>query len=88
MEEEFEESVSQNPFDIKAFALRALSYWYLFVITLGIAFVITYFYNKRLQRIYNVESLISIKEEQNPFFSANTSLVFNWGGTSDKIRND
>ncbi|WP_430408609.1 polysaccharide biosynthesis tyrosine autokinase [Kordia sp.] len=85
MEEEFEELTSQNSFNIKAFALRALSYWYLFVITLGIAFVVTYFYNKRLQRIYNVESLISIKEEQNPFFSANTSLVFNWGGTSDKI---
>ena len=85
MEEEFDELKSQNSFDIKALAFRALNYWYLFVITLGIAFVVTYFYNKRLERIYRIESLISIKEEQNPFFSSSMNLTFNWGGASDKV---
>ncbi|WP_046755595.1 exopolysaccharide transport family protein [Kordia jejudonensis] len=85
MEDEFEELKSQNSFDIKALAFRALNYWYLFVITIGIALVATYFYNKRLERIYSVESLISIKEEQNPFFSASMNLTFNWGGASDKV---
>ena len=28
---------------------------------------------------------ISIKDDQNPFFTSNTSLTFNWGGTSDKV---
>ncbi|MEM6687564.1 MAG: hypothetical protein AAF617_17435, partial [Bacteroidota bacterium] len=85
MKEEFDELKSQNSFDIKALAFRALNYWYLFVIALGIAFVITYFYNKQLERIYKVDSLISIKEEQNPFFSSSMNLTFNWGGASDKV---
>lgn len=33
-----------------------------------------------------MESLIAIREESNPFFTSNTSLVFNWGGTSDKVQ--
>lgn len=85
MEEEFELLESQNSFDIKALLFRALNYWYLFVISIAIAVGVAYFINKRLERLYSVKSLISIKEEQNPFFTANTSLVFNWGGTSDKI---
>jgi capsular exopolysaccharide synthesis family protein len=27
-----------------------------------------------------------VQEENNPLFTANTSLVFNWGGTSDKVQ--
>jgi hypothetical protein len=26
------------------------------------------------------------KEESNPLFTSNTSLVFNWGGTSDQVQ--
>lgn len=29
--------------------------------------------------------MISVKEERNPFFTSNTSLVFNWGGISDQV---
>ena len=29
--------------------------------------------------------MISIKDDQNPFFTSNTSLTFNWGGTTDKV---
>lgn len=85
MEEEFKLENNTNTFDIKALAFRALNYWYLFVITLGIAFFFTRFYNKRLERFYSIESLISIKEEQNPFFSSSMNLTFNWGGASDKV---
>lgn len=85
MKEEFDELKQQNSFDIKALAFRALNYWYLFVITLAIAVTITYFYNRQLERIYQMESLISIKEEQNPFFSSSMNLTFNWGGASDKV---
>jgi hypothetical protein len=33
-----------------------------------------------------METLISVKEESNPLFTSNTSLVFNWGGTSDQVQ--
>ncbi len=32
-----------------------------------------------------MENLVSIKDDQNPFFTTNTSLTFNWGGTTDKV---
>ncbi|HJY12220.1 MAG TPA: hypothetical protein VJ304_05490, partial [Flavobacterium sp.] len=32
-----------------------------------------------------MQTMISIKEESNPFFTSNTSLVFNWGGISDRV---
>ena len=33
-----------------------------------------------------METLISVKEESNPLFTSNTSLVFNWGGSSDQVQ--
>jgi hypothetical protein len=33
-----------------------------------------------------MDASIVIKDENNPFFTSNTSLVFNWGGTSDKVQ--
>ena len=35
--------------------------------------------------MYRLGNSISIKDDQNPFFTSNTSLTFNWGGTSDKV---
>ena len=35
--------------------------------------------------VYQMENLVSIKDDQNPFFTSNTSLTFNWGGTTDKV---
>jgi capsular exopolysaccharide synthesis family protein len=30
---------------------------------------------------------LAIKEQDNPLFTSNTSLVFNWGGSSDQVQN-
>jgi succinoglycan biosynthesis transport protein ExoP len=76
-----------NSFDFKGFLIKILSYWKWFLASLIIAFSIAYQVNIRKERIYGMETLISIKEENNPFFTSNTSLVFNWGGTSDQVQN-
>ncbi|WP_264520812.1 polysaccharide biosynthesis tyrosine autokinase [Flavobacterium sp. N1994] len=76
----------QNSFDFKGFLIKTLSYWKWFVIALIIAFSIAHQVNVRKQKIYGVETTITIQEENNPFFTSNTSLVFNWGGTSDKVQ--
>jgi succinoglycan biosynthesis transport protein ExoP len=72
-------------FDFKGFLLKILSYWKLFLVSLIIAFTIAYQVNIRKEKIYSMKTLISIKEERNPFFTSNTSLVFNWGGISDQV---
>ena len=75
-----------NSFDFKGFLFKTLSYWKLFLVSWILAFIIAYQVNVRKEKIYALTNTISVKEETNPFFTANTSLVFNWGGTSDKVQ--
>ena len=76
---------NHSNFDFKGFLLRILSYWKWFLVSLIIAFTIAYQVNIRKEKIYGMQTMISIKEESNPFFTSNTSLVFNWGGISDQV---
>ncbi|HEX8269232.1 MAG TPA: polysaccharide biosynthesis tyrosine autokinase [Flavobacterium sp.] len=77
---------NQNSFDFKGFLIKTASYWKWFLVSLALAFIIAYQVNIRKEKIYAMETTIAIKEENNPFFTANTSLVFNWGGTSDQVQ--
>ena len=88
MNEEFEllESQQQPLFDIKAFLFRALSYWYLMVLCIGIGWVISYQLNIRKQYSYRLSNKISIEDDKNPLFTSNTSLTFNWGGVTGKVQ--
>ncbi len=79
----FENQVS---FDFKGFLIKIGSYWKWFLFSLIIAFSIAYQVNIRKEKIYSMETLISVKEESNPLFTSNTSLVFNWGGISDQVQ--
>lgn len=85
MSEEFEINESNITFDFKGFLFKLLRYWPLFLISLAIAFSIAYYINVRKLPIYQMDNLVSIKDDQNPFFTSNTSLTFNWGGTTDKV---
>ncbi|MFB3389203.1 polysaccharide biosynthesis tyrosine autokinase [Flavobacterium sp. LAR06] len=76
---------NHSNFDFKGFILKILSYWKWFLASLIIAFTIAYQVNIRKEKIYGMKTMISIKEESNPFFTSNTSLVFNWGGISDQV---
>ena len=76
---------NHSNFDFKGFLLKIASYWKWFLASLIIAFTVAYQVNIRKEKIYAMQTMISIKEESNPFFTSNTSLVFNWGGISDQV---
>ena len=75
----------QANFDFKGFLIKITSYWKWFLLSLIITFTIAHQVNVRKEKVYEMETSIAIKEENNPFFSSTTSLVFNWGGTSDQV---
>lgn len=77
---------NQNSFDFKGFIIKTLSYWKWFLIGLAICLTIAHQINVRKQKIYSLETSIAIKEEDNPLFTSNTSLIFNWGGSSDQVQ--
>lgn len=76
----------QNSFDFKGFLIKTGSYWRWFILGLVVCLTIAHQVNIRKQKIYSLETTIAVKEENNPFFTSNTSLVFNWGGTSDQVQ--
>lgn len=75
-----------STFDFKGFLVKTLGYWKIFLVSWFLAFTVAYQVNVRKEKVYQLSNTISVKEETNPFFTANTSLVFNWGGTSDKVQ--
>ena len=74
-----------STFDFKGFIFKVLSYWKLFVICILLGCLVAYYLNVRKKNIYALESLITIENEQNPFFTSNTSISFNWGGVTGKV---
>ena len=76
---------NQNSFDFKEFLLKASGYWRWFIVSILLCLFIAYQINVRKQKIYQLETTIGVSEEDNPLFTSTTSLVFNWGGTSDKV---
>ena len=74
-----------STFDFKGFVLKVFSYWQLILLSIAISLGVAYYNNVRKLPVYQLGNSISIKDDQNPFFTSNTSLTFNWGGTSDKV---
>ena len=72
-------------FDIRGFLFKALKFWKLFILSIVIGLVVAYSINIRKQNVYRLSSLMSVENDQNPFFAANTSISFNWGGVSGKV---
>ncbi|HKO76800.1 MAG TPA: hypothetical protein VJU52_06260, partial [Flavobacterium sp.] len=77
---------NQPSFDFKGFLIKILSYWKWFLLSVVFALMIAYQVNIRKEKIYGIETLISVKEETNPLFTSSTNLVFNWGGASDQMQ--
>ena len=84
MSEEFEINEVQSTFDFKGFLFKLLSYWPLFLISLAIAFGVAYYINVRKLPVYRMQNLISIKDDQNPFFTT-FFLCIILRGIDDKI---
>ncbi len=72
-------------FDIKEYLFKVVGYWKLFLVIIVIALIIAKLVNMRTQKIYNLKSIITVSDEQNPLFSSSTNIAFNWGGPSDKV---
>ena len=76
---------SATSFDVKGFLIKLVRYWPWFIVCLAVTYCYAYYISVRKLPVYWMENTISIKDDQNPFFTANTSLTFNWGGTTDKV---
>ena len=85
MENQFSFDGNEINFDIRVLLLKILSHWKWFLISLLITFFVAHYFNVRKQNIYELDNYVTVKEENNPLFTSNMSLVFNWGGVSDKV---
>ena len=81
----FEFSQPQMSVNILQWALKFLRYWWLFVVTLIVAFVIAYFYNKKWQPSYVNEAKIMIESGN---YSQSFSLMQGFNGGSDYLHSN
>ena len=75
----------QSSIDFKVLFAKILKNWKWYLLTLFLAFFVAYYINIRKQNIYELKNYVTVKDETNPWFTSNMSLVFNWGGVSDKV---
>ena len=75
----------QSTFDVKYYMFKVLGYWQLVVVTIIIALIVARFLNGYREKLYSMDTVVSIKEENNPLFSTGTNLTLNWGGASDLL---
>ena len=75
----------QSSFDFKPLLIKILKNWKWYVIILLLSLFIAHYINVRKQNIYELDNYVTVKDENNPWFTSNMSLVFNWGGVSDKV---
>ncbi len=71
-------------FDFRGYLFKVLNLWKFVLVCIGVALIVAYLINVRKQSVYRLSSLINVESDQNPFFTANTSISFNWGGVSGK----
>jgi len=83
---DFSFAETQTIFDFKGFFLKVISYWKAIVACILLFLFIAYQVNIRKEKIYALDSLIVIREESSPLLTSNTSLIFNWGGVSEKVQ--
>ena len=82
---EFEDAGGRVTFDFQGFIFKIIRNWFFIALSIVIGLAIAYYINVRKQNVYRLNALVSVESEQNPFFTANTSISFNWGGVTGKI---
>jgi capsular exopolysaccharide synthesis family protein len=78
-------SLNENTIDFKAYFYKIISYWKLFLASILISLFIANYITKRKPKKYKLDTIITVKEEQNPLFNSSTNIMFNWGGASDEV---
>ncbi|WKD86837.1 Tyrosine-protein kinase etk [Polaribacter huanghezhanensis] len=81
----YENNSQENSIDIKTYVFKIIGYWKLFIVTTIIALIVAKFLNGYKEKLYSLNTVISVKEENNPLFSTGTNIAFNWGGESHEI---
>ena len=86
MEEEFKISDFKPTVDFKDLFFKIIGFWKVYLLFLLVCLGVAYSINLRKKSIFRLGNQIVVSNDQNPFFTANTSLTFNWGGVSDKVQ--
>ena len=86
MEEEIKIADFKPTVDFKDLFFKIIGFWKVYLLFLLVCLGVAYSINLRKKSIFRLGNQIVISNDQNPFFTANTSLTFNWGGVSDKVQ--
>ncbi len=77
----------EESFDYKALFFKLYRYWYFFVLTVFIALLIAFLFNKYTKPIYEVHSTVLIKDDRSSM-DAQSLMGFGFRGNQQNVNNE
>jgi len=83
----YNEMQMEQSVDIKALFFKFLSYWYLFFITIMLAMLTAFLFNKYTEPVYKIKTTVLITEDRNGLNGAQSLLGFGNVTNTQKLQN-
>jgi hypothetical protein len=88
MEEHFQPVEQQESVDYKAIFFKLFNYWYVFILTMIMAFLIAYFFNKYSRPMYDVKTTILVKDQNDKKIDPQDMIGFGFGNMNQNVQNE
>ena len=81
-----EQTPQLEEIDLKEILFKLLGYWKLFAVTIFVTLFIAWLVNRYTTEVYQLSTLINIKESENPLAGSSVNLLFKMGGPTESIQ--
>jgi capsular exopolysaccharide synthesis family protein len=88
MEEHFQPGEQQESVDYKAIFFKLFNYWYVFILTMIMAFLIAYFFNKYSRPMFDVKTTILVKDQNDKKIDPQDMIGFGFGNMNQNVQNE
>ena len=72
--------------DLKEILFKLIGYWRLFVVSVFVCVFVAWLVNRYSTEVFQLSTLVNIKESENPLAGSSVNLMFKWGGASELIQ--
>ena len=88
MEEHIQLGDQQQSIDYKAIYFKLFKYWYVFVLTIFVALLIAFFFNKYSRPVYEVKTTVLLKDQSDKKIDPQDMIGFGFGNRNQNLQNE
>ncbi len=79
---------TEEAFDYKSLAFKLLRYWYFFVLTVFIALIIAFLFNKYTKPVYEISTTLLINDSRGGAMDSQDLIGIGFGGNGQNVQNE